>query len=194
MPQLLNGYAFAANNPFKYGDSSGEWFETAWDAASLVMGISAVVEEPSLLNVAAVGVDILAVALPVVPGGAGAAIKASKAAKSNNRSLERARNTFRHYTNRRGSRGILEKNTIHANKQGKVFAEKITRRNKNPLSKADAEDKYGLGQGRGRDYVEFNLPDGQEAVMQKNPITEATEWVIRGDVPLGADPRVIQRR
>ena len=80
-PQLLNGYAFAANNPLKYGDSSGEWFETAWDIFSLNMSVSAVVEEPSLLNVAAVVVDAAAVVLPV-PGGAGAAIKAVKAGKT----------------------------------------------------------------------------------------------------------------
>ena len=75
-PQLLNGYAFAANNPFKYGDSSGEWFETGWDIVSLGMSISAVVEDPSLFNLAALGIDVAAVVLPGVPGGAGAVIKA----------------------------------------------------------------------------------------------------------------------
>lgn len=45
-PQLLNGYSFAANNPLKYGDDSGEWPELAWDGANLALSYYAHVQDP----------------------------------------------------------------------------------------------------------------------------------------------------
>ena len=77
-PQLLNGYAYAVNNPLLYRDSSGKWVETVWDVASLGMSISAAVKDPSLLNMGSVVVDTAAVVLPFVPGGAGVAAKGGK--------------------------------------------------------------------------------------------------------------------
>ncbi|MCC6362150.1 MAG: VCBS repeat-containing protein [Bryobacterales bacterium] len=81
-PQTLNEYAYAANSPLKFTDSSGKWIETAWDLASLGLSIRAVREDPSPLNIASVVVDAAAVALPLVPGGAGVAIKGGRAVKA----------------------------------------------------------------------------------------------------------------
>ncbi len=79
-PQLQNPYSYARNAPLIYKDPSGEWIETAWDIASLTISISEFANDPSLLNAVAVVADTAAVALPLVPGGAGATIKAAKLA------------------------------------------------------------------------------------------------------------------
>ena len=79
-PQLLNGYAYAANNPLKFRDSSGKWIETGFDLVSLGFSIHAVREDPSLLNIGAVIVDAVAVALPLVPAGAGLLMKGGRVA------------------------------------------------------------------------------------------------------------------
>jgi RHS repeat-associated protein len=78
-PQMLNGYAYAANNPLKFRDSSGRWVETAFDLVSLGLSIDAVRHDASLLNVGAVVVDAVAVALPLVPAGAGLALRGGRA-------------------------------------------------------------------------------------------------------------------
>ena len=77
-PQILNGYAFASNNPLHYGDSSGKFVETAWDVVSLGMSLAAYNEDPSVLNAVSVIVDTAALVVPGLPGGAGAAAKAGK--------------------------------------------------------------------------------------------------------------------
>ena len=71
-PQTLNGYSFAANNPIRYGDSSGTWLETAWDLTSLSISVTEATANPSAFNTLAVVLDATAVALPFVPGGFGA--------------------------------------------------------------------------------------------------------------------------
>ena len=89
-PQLLNGYAFAANSPFRYKDSSGKWVETLWDVYSLSTGLSAARKDPSVLNVASVIVDLTAVVLPGVPGGAGASVKVLKGASKGSASAAKS--------------------------------------------------------------------------------------------------------
>ena len=88
-PQLLNGYAFAANNSLKYGDSSGQWIETVWDAYSLSTSISDAINDPSFLNIAYVVADTAAVVLPGVPS-IGAAMKAGKGAANAVKGLDKA--------------------------------------------------------------------------------------------------------
>jgi hypothetical protein len=79
---------YAANRPTVYVDPTGHWVESVWDAASLGMGAVSLyhnVKEGNwgwaALDVVGVVADTVALALPVIPGGAGAAIKASRAAK-----------------------------------------------------------------------------------------------------------------
>ncbi|MDH6311934.1 RHS repeat-associated protein [Parabacteroides sp. PFB2-10] len=80
-------YAYCLNNPMRFVDPTGKWIESAWDIFSLVTGAKNFVENVKQGNVGAavvdaigVVVDVAAVALPVVPGGAGAAIKGVRAA------------------------------------------------------------------------------------------------------------------
>ncbi len=79
---------------------------------------------------------------------------------------------------------------IRACDQGAVFCESARR---NPLSPRDAEAKYGLRRGRGRDYVETDVPSSW-IIRRTNPLTRAEEWLIRGDVPLSPNARVVGRR
>lgn len=56
-------------------------------------------------------------------------------------------------------------------------------RYKPPLSSRDAEEKYGLAKGHGRDYVETDFPR-QSVKNEYNPRTRTYEIAIRNKVPL----------
>ena len=82
----LNLYHYANNNLVKYTDPDGNFVETAWDIASLVSGVGSLIADIRAGNVTGAVIDGLgivadaaAVALPCIPGGAGAAIKATRA-------------------------------------------------------------------------------------------------------------------
>jgi RHS repeat-associated protein len=87
---------------------------------------------------------------------------------------------IRHYTNSKGLKGIEKGGMIRASDQNRVFAESARRK---PLSPIEAQETYGLGPGRGRNYVETDVP--ADRVRQRyNPDTGATELVVEGDVQL----------
>ena len=67
--------------PLKYRDPSGHWVETAWDIANIAWDIYEVKQDPSLLNIGCLVVDVAAAALPIVPAGAGLIARGGKAAK-----------------------------------------------------------------------------------------------------------------
>ena len=80
-------YAWCGNNPIKHVDRNGKWIESAWDVASVAMGISSLstnVREHNIKDAIVDGVgivlDLAAVALPIVPGGASVAIDAVRLA------------------------------------------------------------------------------------------------------------------
>ena len=80
-------YAWCGNNTIKNVDRNGKWIESAWDAASVAMGISSLstnVREHNIKDAIVDGVgivlDLAAVALPIVPGGASVAIDAVRLA------------------------------------------------------------------------------------------------------------------
>jgi len=97
---------------------------------------------------------------------------------------------IRHYTNRKGAAGIEADRVIRPYDQNTVFAESARRK---PLSKADAEDKYGIPPGHGRDYVETDVPTSRITEV-KNAVTGAKELTIRGEVPLSDNAKVVRRR
>ncbi|KZN68264.1 hypothetical protein N473_07510 [Pseudoalteromonas luteoviolacea CPMOR-1] len=82
-------YTYANNNPYKYVDPDGNYAESVWDAASLAVGITSLgnnISEgnwgASALDTLGVVADGVAIALPIVPGGAGMAINATRGAES----------------------------------------------------------------------------------------------------------------
>ncbi len=78
-----NLYRFALNNPLSYTDPSGNYIESFWDGFSLAIGVASFGYNiyngnygSAAIDAIGVVLDGVALALPIVPGGAGAAIKA----------------------------------------------------------------------------------------------------------------------
>ncbi len=67
-PLSLNYYTYSANNPVMYCDPSGNWFETALDVAGICWSAADFYNDPSWENAGYLAWDIVAIALPVVPG------------------------------------------------------------------------------------------------------------------------------
>jgi RHS repeat-associated protein len=95
-PQTLNRYGYAANNPLSNLDPSGHYVESAIDLASLGMGAASIAnwdEDTDLwtkvLDVGGVGLDLVSLALPWIPGGASAVLLATRIGKAG----DGARNT-----------------------------------------------------------------------------------------------------
>ncbi len=95
----------------------------------------------------------------------------------------------RHYTNMSRAKRIEQDGVIKADDQGCVFCESASRK---PLSPRDAEAKYGIGRGRGQAYVETDVPSSSVS-SRFNPLTRADEMLIRGDVPLSPNARIVRR-
>ncbi|MDG4808711.1 polymorphic toxin-type HINT domain-containing protein [Micromonospora sp. WMMD1120] len=94
---------------------------------------------------------------------------------------------MRHYTNSRGAAGIMESGVIKASDQNKVFM--VPARGK-PMSPRDAEDTLGIGRGRGRKVIEFDVP-ASSVSSRSNPTMGITEWVADGDLPI-SNARVVR--
>ncbi len=81
----FNRYLYVNNNPYKYTDPSGQILESVWDAASLSVGLTSLANNLSqgnwgaaTLDAAGVIADGVALAVPIVPGGAGMVISGSR--------------------------------------------------------------------------------------------------------------------
>ena len=123
----------------------------------------------------------------VVPGGR---VYVKSAVSGGKLALKYAKIKLRHYTSRKGSKGILKEGVIRAGKYGKIHAESANRR---LLSPSDAAERYGLRSNRGQDAVEFSPQEGQQWYTRKNPNTGVDEIVVEGNVQLGPGSKVFQR-
>lgn len=85
----FNRYRYANGNPYKFKDPDGRIVETVWDVANITLGATSAYSNFSEGNIGAgiidsigVAVDSVAAAVPFVPGGAGATIKAVRLAEN----------------------------------------------------------------------------------------------------------------
>jgi RHS repeat-associated protein len=95
----------------------------------------------------------------------------------------------RHYTNRKGLKGIEESGVIKANDNNRVYLEPAR---KKPLSQGDAEAKYQIGEGRGRDFIETDAPETQLEWI-RNPRYHTDELTVKGDLKL-SNPTFTKRK
>lgn len=96
----------------------------------------------------------------------------------------------RHYTNRKGSNAIEESQKLIVADNNRVYVEPA---NKRPLSQVEAEEKYQIKKGKGRDYVEFGVPKSQTEWVE-NPRYHRDELTIKGGVENPCDLTIHRRR
>ena len=96
----------------------------------------------------------------------------------------------RHYTNRKGINGIENDGKIIAKDNNRVYVEPA---NKKALSQIEAETKYQIKPGKGRDYIEFDVPNSKLEWV-KNPRYGVEELTIKGGIEELVNPSFIRRK
>ena len=86
----------------------------------------------------------------------------------------------RHYTNSKGLKGIKESGVIIAKDNNRVYLELA---NKKPLSIQQAEEKYQIKKGKGRNYVEFDVNSSLLEWIE-NPRFHTKELTVKGNVTI----------
>jgi hypothetical protein len=84
---------------------------------------------------------------------------------------------------------IERERCIRMGARGAVFSESARRP---PLAPRDVEARYRIGRGRGRDYVEVEIPRSW-IERRVNGVTGAEEWLVHRDIPLGQGARIVRR-
>lgn len=74
-PQSLNRYSYCINNPLKYNDPTGHFWDWLIDWASIAFDIREVRNNPSGQNIGFLIADIALAIVPFVPAGVGPAVK-----------------------------------------------------------------------------------------------------------------------
>ncbi len=89
---------------------------------------------------------------------------------------------LRHYTSRRGLKGIVSDMVIEKGDQGAVFA---TRAKGRPLSPADAAEKFKIRQNHATSHIDFEI-ESSRVEFRTNDLG-VQEYKIRGDIELEVD-------
>jgi hypothetical protein len=79
---------------------------------------------------------------------------------------------------------------IRAGDRGAVFCESARRA---PLAPHAAEERYRVRRGRGRDYVEVDVPV-RWVVRGWNPVTRTEEWSVRRAIALDSSATIVRRQ
>lgn len=116
----ITPYAYCNWNPVKFIDPDGKWVETAWDIANVGMDIASLRANLSEGNIGGAIVDGIglildgaAVTVPIVPGGAGTAIKAYRAADKVGdagklgKAIDKVKKTYQTYIKRNPKTGEI---------------------------------------------------------------------------------------
>jgi RHS repeat-associated protein len=74
-PQSLNRYSYVLNNPLKYTDPSGHWFDLAIEVFSIGFDIQQLISDPSWGNAGYLALDVGLAFIPFVPGITGVTAK-----------------------------------------------------------------------------------------------------------------------
>ena len=203
----ISPYAYCGWNPVNRIDPDGKLWETAWDIANVGMDIQSLRSNVSngnvsgaLLDGAGLVLDVSASILPVVPGGAGTAIKAYRAAdkvsdagrlgKSIDKVITATKNTYRqvlqkvtgklgkgyeaHHTLPQKHRRDFEKLGINIDEPGNVVWRKT-------------EGHRAKNAEHGKEWDKFfdqNPSPTKEQVIEFRDKTEQKVWGNMGDSPL----------
>jgi RHS repeat-associated protein len=104
-PQQWNRYAYARNNSLRYVDPDGRTVESLWDVFNIGLGIKSFVDNfrggnirSAAIDAGGIVIDVGAAAIPMIPGGAAAAIKAARAATRVEESTQAALRVIGHAT------------------------------------------------------------------------------------------------
>jgi RHS repeat-associated protein len=95
----------------------------------------------------------------------------------------------RHYTNSKGLAGIKDSGVITARDNNRVYLEPA---NKKPLAQKEAENRYEIDKGKGRNYVETDVAEDR-IKWKMNPRYHVEEMTVVGDLQL-KNPEFIKRK
>ncbi|MCD4751015.1 MAG: RHS domain-containing protein, partial [Thermoanaerobaculales bacterium] len=202
--QSWNRYSYVLNNPVKYTDPTGAVVETVWDAANVAIGGASLVANiaagnvgGALLDAAGLAVDVTAMATPFVPGGAGTAIKALRAA---DKASDGTRTVFRAL--RKGedaAKGLVARapgvgNSPASHVAGKKASQFISASKSEDVARAinsagDNAGVVGIDLSKvGSEIVDLSggIPGQQSGTRLDNWAKAAQEVLIKDAVPAGA--------
>jgi RHS repeat-associated protein len=199
-----NMFAYCSNNPVNRDDPNGEFWGLLAAALFIPVEVAAVVTAVLVVAVVLIVAAVVTVAVQTYRNShinyADSSSKASSSSKggsstpkssSSGGSSTTSKDTIRvrHYTNRKGLNGIKNDGKIVGSDNNRVYVEPAK---KKPLSPQVAEKNYQLAPGKGRDYLETDVP---KSLLEwvKNPRYGTKELTVKGRIPL-INPKFYPRR